>query len=111
MTDAGKDAQALGGEAADVLRANDHAVRDAEILEGVGDLDVVDHAAADEGDFAADTGSDVDDLLDAVDRRGKAGKDDAARGGATKLFDARDDVAFGAGEAGALDVGGVAEEG
>jgi hypothetical protein len=49
------------------LRANDHAVGYAEIFEGVGNFDVVDHAAADEGDFAADAGGDVDDLLDTVD--------------------------------------------
>src|SRR5260221_681681 len=46
-----------------------------------------------------------------MNRRGKAGKDDAARGRAAKLFDARDDVALGASETGALDVGGVGEKG
>src|ERR1700752_4429312 len=107
---AGENDQSLGIEAANVLRTNDHAVGDAQIFEGVGDLDVVDHAAADEGDFAADARGDVDHLLYAVDRRSEAGKDDAARGGAAKLFDARDDGALGAGKAGALDVGGVGEK-
>ncbi len=46
-----------------------------------------------------------------MDGRSEAGKDHAARGGAAKLFDARDDVALGAGEAGTLDIGGVGEEG
>src|SRR6266478_8263992 len=110
LTAAGEDDQALGVEAADILRANDHAVGDAEVFEGVGDFDVVDHAAADESDFAADAGSDVDDLLNTVDGGREARQNDAARGGAAKFFDARDDVAFGAGEAGALDVGGVGEK-
>ena len=74
------------------------------------DFDVVDHAAADEGDFAIDARGDVDDLLDAVDAAGEAGEDDAARGGAAEIFEARDDGALGRSEAGALDVGGVAEE-
>src|SRR5229473_164970 len=98
----GENDQAFGIEAANVLRANDHAVGDTEIFEGVGDFDVVDHAAADEGDFAANARGDVDHLLDAMDRGGEARKDDAARGGATKLFDTRDYIALGAGEAGAF---------
>src|SRR5204862_2847078 len=71
---AGKDDEALGVEAANVLRANDHAVGDAEILEGVGDFDVVHHAAADEGDFAANARGDIDYLLDAMDRRSETRK-------------------------------------
>jgi hypothetical protein len=77
----------------------------------VGDFNIVDHTAAYEGDFAADARGDIDHLLDPMDGRRKTRKDDAAWGGTAKFFDARDDVAFGAGEAGALDVGGVAEEG
>ena len=107
---AGKNDDALGIEIADVLRANDHAVGDAQIIHGVRDFDVVDHAAADEGNFAADASGDVDHLLDAVNGRGEAGKDDPARRGAAKLFDAGDDGAFGGSEAGALDVCGIAEK-
>ena len=78
---AGKDEQALGIEAANILRANDHAIRNAKIAEVVGDFDVVDHAAADEGDFAANAIGDVDDLLNAVDGGGEAREDHAARRG------------------------------
>ena len=108
---AGQDDETLGIEAANVLGADDHAVGDAQIVKRVRDFDVVDHAAADEGDFAADARGDVDDLLDAVDGGGEAGQDDTARGRAAEIFEARDYGAFGRGEAGALDVGGVAEEG
>jgi hypothetical protein len=76
----------------------------------VRDFDVVDHAAADEGDFAIDAGSDVDDLLDAVDAAGEAGEDDAARGRSAEVFESRNYGTFGRSEAGALDVGGVGEE-
>src|SRR5580698_11525243 len=108
---AGEDHDALGIEIANVLRADDHAVGDAQVVHGVCDLDVVDHAAANEGDFASNASSDVDDLLDAVNRGSETGKNDAARSGAAELFDARDDGALGRSEAGALDVGGVAEKG
>jgi len=55
----------------------------------VGDFDVVDHAAADEGDFAANARGDVDGLVgcDGSKKRSKKG----SRGGELrgKLFDAR----------------------
>src|SRR5277367_3040566 len=108
---AGENDDALGIESTNILRADHHAIRNAQIIHGMRDLDVIDHAAADEGDFAAYASSDVDDLLDAVDRRCKTGKDDAARCGAAELFDPRDDGAFGWREARALNVGRVAEEG
>src|SRR5580692_5701753 len=107
---AGENDDALGIEIANVLRTDDHAVGDAQILHRVRDFDVVDHAAADKGYFATHTSGDVDDLLDAVNRGCETGKDHAARCGAAKLFDARDDGALGGSEAGALDVGGVAEK-
>src|SRR5579864_4910483 len=50
---AGENDQALRIESTNILGADDHAVRNAKIFERVGDFDVVDHAAADEGDFAA----------------------------------------------------------
>src|SRR5208282_5371828 len=80
-------------------------------IHGVSDFDVVDHTAADESDFAADPSSDVDDLLDAVDGGGETGKDNAPGRRAAEFFDARDDGALGGSEAGALDVGGIAEKG
>ena len=107
---AGENDQALRVKAANVLRANDHPVWNAEIFEGVSDFDIVDHAAADEGDFAANARGNVDDLLDAMDRRSETRKDHAAGSGAAKLFDARDDIALGTSEAGSFDVGGVGEK-
>jgi len=63
---AGKNDDALGIKIANVLRANNHAVGDAQIIHGVRDLDVIDHASADESNFATNASGDVDDLLDAV---------------------------------------------
>ncbi len=107
---AGENDDALGIEVANVLRADDHAVGNAQVIHGVRDFDVVDHAAADESDFAADASSDVDHLLNAMDGGSETGKDDAARRGTAEFFDARDDGALGRSEAGALDVGGIAEK-
>src|ERR1700680_4251007 len=84
---AGENDDGPGIEIANVLWANDHAVGDAQVIHGVRDFDVVDHAAAYEGDFAADAAGDVDDLLDAVDRGRETRNDDAARCGAAKLFE------------------------
>src|ERR1700722_11365502 len=98
-------------EAANVFRAGDHSGGDAQVLERVRDLDVVDHAAADEGYFAAYAGGDVDDLLDAVDGGSETRQDNTPRGGAAKILKARDYGAFGRSEAGALHVCRVAEQG
>src|SRR5580693_8125734 len=81
--------QALGVEVADVLRANDHAVGDAQVLERVRDFDVVDHAATDESYLAADARGDVDDLLNAVDGGCEARQHYATGGGAAEIFEAR----------------------
>src|SRR5580704_12099709 len=50
---AGKNDDALGIEVANVLRADNHAVRNAQIVHRVRDFDVVDHASADESDLAS----------------------------------------------------------
>ncbi len=92
-------------EGADVLWADDGAVRDAKAIEGVSDFDVIDHGAADEADFASRGDSNIDDLLDSMDRGSEAGDDDAARGSAEKLFQADDHSAFGGSETGTLDIG------
>src|SRR5277367_1289833 len=62
----GENDDALGIEIANILRADHHAVRDPQVIHGVRDFYVVDHAAADERDFAADAPGDVDHLLNAV---------------------------------------------
>ena len=52
--------------AANVLRTDNGAIRDLEAIEVVRDFNIVHHAAADKGDFAADTLSYVDYLLNPV---------------------------------------------
>ncbi len=49
-------------------------------------------------------------MLNAVDAAGEAGEQNVSRGRAAKFFQARDYGAIGRREAGALDVGGVAEK-
>src|SRR5579885_117796 len=107
---AGENDDPAGVEAANILRANDHAIRNLKITKRVGDFDIIDHAAADKSDFAVDALSDVNDLLDAVNRGSEAGEDDAAGRGTAQVLDARNDGALGLGEAGALDIRGIAEE-
>src|SRR2546425_6004531 len=102
--------QTLRIERADVLRAHDHPVGNAQTFEIMRDFDVVHHAAADKGHLSADALRDFDDLLDAVDGRCKAGEHDLARRRAAEFFNARDNGALSWREAGPLDVRAVAEE-
>src|SRR6185437_14478082 len=69
LTAAGKNNYALGIEIANVLRTDDHAVRNAQVIHGVRDLHVINHAAAHESDFASNAAGDIDHLLNAVNRR------------------------------------------
>src|SRR5579862_5355792 len=93
-----------------VLRADHHAIGNAQVAEVVGDFDVVHHAAANEGHFTAHPEGDVNHLLNAVNGRRKAGKNNAARRRAREILDARNHGAFGWRVAGAFDVGGVGEK-
>src|SRR5580704_16127254 len=77
---AGENHNTLGIEVANVLRADDHPVRNTQVIHGMCDFNIVDHAAAHERDFAPNAPGDVDHLLNAVNRGGETGKDDAARG-------------------------------
>src|SRR5262249_17769634 len=63
---AGEDEKAAGVEAANVLGTDDHAIGNLQDAERMRDFDVIDHAAADERNFAPHASGDVDDLLDAV---------------------------------------------
>src|SRR5580704_1137920 len=63
---AGQNDDAFGIEVANVLRAHDHPVGNAQVLHRMRDFDVVDHAAADKGHFAAHASGDINHLLDAV---------------------------------------------
>src|SRR5438045_6495523 len=56
---AGQNDDALWVKRTDILRPHDDAVGDTQIVERVRDFDVVDHAAADESDFATDTFSNI----------------------------------------------------
>ena len=99
-----------GGKRIDVLRANHQAVRNAQAVHAVGQFHVIDHAAADEGNFPPRSGRDVNDLLDARNRRREAGHDHLARGRARQFLDARANAALGRRVAGPLDIGAVAEQ-
>src|SRR5215470_16340094 len=107
---AGQNDDTPGIEAANVLRLHDHAVWNAQQAQRVRDLDVVDHAAPDESYFAIDAPSDVNHLLNTVNRRSKTREDHATWRRAAQLFDARHDSALGRCKAGALHVCGIAEE-
>ena len=107
---AGENHEPLGIKAADVLRPHDHSVGDMQKVQRVCNLDVVNHAAPDEGDFAINTHGDINHLLDAVNRRREAGQNHAARRRAAQLFDAWHDDALRRRETRALDVGGIAEK-
>ena len=102
--------EALWIEAANVLRAHDAAVGNAQLVEAVRDLDVVHHAAPDEPDLAPHAARDIDHLLNAVHRAREARDDNFFGRRAEKLFEAHHHRALGGREAGALDVGAVAEE-
>src|SRR5207245_11326392 len=107
---AGKNDDGPGIKTANVLRPDHDAVGNAQKFEGVGNLDVVDHAAADEGDFAVDARGNVDDLLNAMNGGSEAGKNHAPRRRAAQFLNSRNDGALGWRESRPLHVGRVAEE-
>ena len=97
-------------EAADILRAHHAAVGNAQLAQAVRDFDIVDHASADDADLAPHHARNVDHLLDAVNRAGKARDHHAFRGGAEKLFEPHHHRSLGRRKTGPLHVGAVAEE-
>ncbi len=78
--------------------------------EVVGDLGDVAHAAADDGDLAAELLREIDDLLQAVNGGTEGGDEEAAFGAVEDVFEARADGAFGFGIAGPIGIGGVRHE-
>src|SRR6516225_2136702 len=54
-------------ERSNILRTHNHAIGNAQVFQVVRDFDVIHHAAADKGHFAADARSNVNDLLNAMD--------------------------------------------
>ncbi len=105
---AGGDRHQLAGRGLhDVLRTQQNAVGDREQAEVVRDLGGVVHAAAEERDLAAVLLREIQNLLQAVDRRAEAGDHQAARRAHEQIFQARADGAFAFGVAGAVDVGRI----
>ena len=102
----------VGGVAVQLVDVDEGALRDVHIAQLLGHGGVVDHAAAAEGHLAALLDGQVDDLLDAVDVGRKGGDDDplVPRLG-EQVVDAGGHLLLGGGEAGALGVGGVAQQG
>src|SRR6266850_4544895 len=109
LRSAGENDYALRIEPANVLLAHHHSVRDAQQFERVRNLDVIDHAAADEGNFAIYARSNVNDLLDSVNGGSEARENYAPRRRAAQLFNARNDRTFRRREARTLHVRGIAE--
>src|SRR6266404_5556969 len=110
LRSAGENNDALWVKPANVLLAHHYSVGDAQQFERVRYLDVIDHAAADKGNFAVHPRSDVNDLLNSVNGGSETRKNYAPRRGAAQLFNARNDRAFRRREAGTLHVRGIAEE-
>src|SRR6267142_1514732 len=110
LRSAGENDDALRIEPANVLLAHHHSVGNAQQFQRVRNLDVIDHAAADEGNFAIYARSNVNDLLNSVNGGSEARENYAPRRRAAQLFDARNDRAFRRREARTLHVRGIAEE-
>src|SRR5690242_11795697 len=102
--------QTLGIEAANVLRPHDHAVRNAQKVQRVRNLDIVNHAAPDERHFAVDAHGDINYLLDAVNGGSEARQNYATRRRTAQFFDARHNGALRRREARPLDVGRITEK-
>src|SRR5882672_10966439 len=106
----GENDDALRIESANILLAHHHSVGDAQQFERVGNLDVIDHAAADKRNFAVYARSNVNDLLNSMNGGSEARENYAPRRRAAQLFDAWNDRAFRRREARTLHVRGIAEE-
>ena len=107
-----------GSEAEHVLRRvalNVHVTdlqpgRNAQEPETLGDLGVLDHAAADEGDLAVELRREIDENLHPVDARGKGGDHQLAVCAGEDLLERLDDLDFGTREAASIDIRAVREQ-
>src|SRR6266852_2531835 len=104
---AGENDDALRIEPANVLLAHHHSVGNSQQFERVRNLDVIDHAAADEGNFAIYARGNVNHLLNSVNGGSEARENYAPRRRAAQLFNARNDRAFRRREARTLHVRGI----
>jgi hypothetical protein len=100
----------LRGVAADLRIADLHAGGNPQVPEALGDLRILDHAAADERDLAIELRREVDQNLHTIDARRERRDDDAAGGAREDLLERLDHLELRAGEAAAIDVGAVGEE-
>ena len=105
-----EDEDLLGPVLVDLRELDHRALRHLEVAEVAGDVGVLDHRAAGEGELAPVQVGDRDRLLDAVDVRGEAGHDDAALGLGEDLVEGLADGALRGGRARGLGVGRVAEQ-
>src|SRR5690242_18867727 len=108
---AGQNHKPLRIEAANILGPYDHAVGNANKAQRVRNLNVVNHAASNEGNLAVDPNGDVNYLLNAVNRGRKTRQDHAPRRRTAQFFDARHNSAIRRREAGPLNVGRITEKG
>ena len=110
LASAGQNNDALRIEAANVLRSHHHPVGDAQKLERVRNLHVVDHAATDERHFAVHARGNVDNLLNAMNGRCEARQNHPPRRRAAELFNSWNDGPLRRRKAGAFHVRGVTEQ-
>ncbi len=100
----------LRGIAGDLGVANLHPGRDTKIPEPLGDLRVLDHAAADEGDLAIELRRQIHEDLHAVDAGRKRRDHQAPRRARENFLERLDHLRFRPGETAAVDVRAVGKE-
>ena len=111
LTAGGDDAHLIVGQALDVVDIHQHPVGDAHITQFHRHLHSVLHAPAGDGDFPPVLGGHGDDLLNAVHIGGEGGDDDAALAPPEQGVEGGAHAALALGKAGALHIGGVAQQG
>ena len=82
------------GEPLGLVEVDEHPVVEVEEAEALGDLDVLEHRAAEDADLAVELLRHVEHNLEAVDGRGEGGDDDAPFGLVENLLEGRDDGAL-----------------
>src|ERR1019366_6161874 len=98
------------GEVADLPGPHEQAVGDLDVSEVAPDADVLAHRASHQRNLAPECVGGVDDLLDAMDVGGEAGDDDPPLAAGEDLLEVRAHDGLRRGEAGTVDVGGVAAQ-
>ena len=91
-----------------LVRRHQQAFGNLDVTERAADVDVLSHRASDERHLARQRGGGVDDLLDAMDVRRKAGHDDPPIGVGEHLLELRADLALRGRKARPVGIRGVA---